>query len=357
MEQKLIQRQVQTENRFFNPRRANNKQTFKFAVKLEGRRLKKASLAPVKFSVSDFTAVPARGLITAERSTVEISIKIRSHSLRDWYQHKIGWKHNPNPVPSIPGKRADADYAYCETIDFFGSKIQYAQRVNSHCNHLGDYYMYSLGNHGNYADIMSILNGITGTTEDQVEVQHEQAVAGLMLKFSHNGKPVTPVDLAAVKPQATKTDVDNLNRIFYHCFAKEIARWMLPTDKSHNLPLATAQARALQLIIKGHLSLDQVFGRLSDYGVFTGKNVGSDLDNLLAKIVRINNLYEIHVLTTFPAYQTFKAQHPNGKVLSSRKGLRSELQATFGGASDTDGEGYESDNERENLYKRVMACI
>ena len=55
---------------------------------------------------------------------------------------------------------------------------------------------------------------------------------------------------------------------------------MLPKDKSHQLPLATAQSRALQLIASGHLTIDDVFSPDASYGVYTGSNIGKE-ENIL----------------------------------------------------------------------------
>ncbi len=349
----LIQRQVQIENHFFDPRRTQNSGALRLARELETRRLSEAELPLLAIDASGTSfAGPARRFITAERSTIQASAEIDPHILE--YKDKIGWKRNPNPHrPRIRGKRTDAHYTHYETMDFFGTTIKYCQRINSHKNHLGDYYLDMGGGSANYDKIIQIINNITQKIKT-VEVD----VARFMLEFVHNGTPVTLASLQTIKQKATQQDVNNLNTIFYHCFIKEVARWMIPMEKSHNLPLATAQARALQLIINGKLRMEDVFAKNARYGVYTGENIGADLLALTQKIKDINDKYENDILSQLPLYQSFKQQNPKGAVVSSRKALRAELQKTFGGETDTDGEGYgsdnQSDNQRKALYKTVM---
>lgn len=354
MDEKLIQRQFQTESTFFNPRRTKKKETFQVAEELEERRLSMVELAELEFSQQGLSFLSARQLITAERSTVEASIEITPHGGRRWYQSKIGWKHNPSldeTTVSQSGNTYTSHYSYHETINLFGSELKYRQKVNSHFNHLGDYYMEDLGK---YVQIIKVLNGITGSTSQHANTNNEKKLAKLMLNFSCNGAPVTLASLKTIKGDATTDDVNDLNRIFYHCFVKEVARWMLPQDEKHKLPLATAQARALELIIKGHLNFREVFSQNAPYGVFTDEDIGDHPNALRQKVVLINKKYETSLLQILHSYQQFKQANQDGKILSSRKGLRLELQKTFGGESDTDGEGYDSDNETQKLYKKIM---
>jgi len=351
--EQIIRRQNQTEQRFFNPRRTKKQQTFQLAMELEKRRLHEDVLDPLVLGIDQIP--PARRMITAERSTMEASIELFGRASSQ-YGTKTGWSSNPNSRINLSSYYSSytQDYSFIETIQIGNSQIQYKQRTDPHYNHLGDYIMQGLGAYNN---IITVLNKITGSNAETANVQNERKLAELMLKFSHDGKPVNLQQLQEINEEAMEVDVNNLNRVFYHCFVKEIARWMLPKDKSHELPLATAQSRALQLIKNGHLTIKEVFSQHAAYGVFTGQNIGNDMAELREKIVRINMLYNKAILeqrpNNFLPYIQFWKEHNSANTLPSRKELRHELQETFGGESDTDGEDYESDNERESLCKKI----
>lgn len=355
---RAIHRQYQTELRFFDPRRTTKEKTRELALELEKRRLSDSSLESL-----EVTGTPARRLITAERSTIESSVEVLdlyNHANYHGYINDIGWISNPKAKQSGSGYQSTytKEFTFDEKVKLGESEIEYHQRTNPHVNHLGDFYNTNLGN---YSAIVTKFHEITGTTSEAIASENEQKLAQYMLNFCHDGKPLKLQKLKLVKDSATEEDVHELNKIFYHCFIKEVASWMLPRDESHKLPLATVQIRALKLIIKGYLTIQEVFGKDAPYGVYTGSDIGKDenIPKLCKKIININILYDKVVLEhhtdNFAAYVQFFKEHPSGKILPTRKELHHELKEAFGGSdNETDGEGYETDEEKETLYQTIM---
>jgi hypothetical protein len=357
MIQKTLTRQYQTEQRFFNPARTKKKQTSDMAKQLQISRLKPEDAKPIKVENT-----PMRRCITAERSTLQAAVtalEVHKSANSNGYIPSIGWKSHTSS--SYYGNSTQYFTAQ-EIIQIDETEIRYKQKVNPHVNHLGDY---DMDNISNYDNILRILNDITGTTTDAINVENEKKLAQLMLDFASKGMPVTKKKLIDINNELNSEEsveelnnsVHSLNRIFYHCFAKEIARWSHPRDQTHQLPLATAQARALKLIIAGHLTIREVFNQYAPYGVFTGKELGKFTDALRNKVIKINALYNKLILepNNLSAYIRHFKQNPNSQILPTRHTLHQELLDTYGGASDTDGEGYESDDENEKNLKQALS--
>lgn len=353
-----IRRQYQTECHFFNPRRTKKVETLQLALQLEARRLSDACVEEAIVA----TNIPARRIITAERSTVETSIALlRLHEKYNYVES--GWTSNPavQRTTNTHYSSYHQNYTFDETVKIGESEVHYRQRSNPHVNHLGDFYNCDLGD---YAAILKILNLVTGTNAECVAVKNEMQLANYMIRFCREGKPITFEELMSINELVNEDHAHQLNQIFYHCFIKEVASWMLPRDRSHQLPLATAQSRALQLIASGYLSIQEVFAKGAHYGVYTGSNIGKDenLPILRAKIVRINVLYNKVMLEHHPdhfsAYALFFKNHSAGEIIPTREALHQELKKTFGGSdSETDGEGYETDEERHTHYRVILNSI
>ncbi|MCL5260705.1 MAG: hypothetical protein M1561_03345 [Gammaproteobacteria bacterium] len=345
-----LRRQFQTELRFFNPKRTKKYAVFDLSRKLERMRL---SFTPLVEALELKNELPARQMITAERATMQASKELLE--LSDKYISGIGWVRNPSATQV---SRSGYQYFYTqyEKLRLGGTEFCYRQQVNPHPNHLGNYYMSGLKKFTD-GGILRDINAITRSTERLPHKKNEQAVARLMLRFSHKGKPVTLNDLKKLEGSAnlSEANVSTLNRILFNCSVKECSRRMFPVDSPHMLPFATAQARALILIREGYLSMSEVFGADASYGVFTGTDIGREPSAVRAKIIRINTLYNRHMLdkktdeNTFANLLQFYKKYPDAKVVPTRQELHRELQEVYGGESDTDGEGYDSDSEAKKL--------
>jgi hypothetical protein len=183
-----------------------------------------------------------------------------------------------------------------------------------------------------------------------VNKENEKKVANLMLKFIQLGEPPKLQDLKAeIKPTANDEDVEKLTQIFYHCLIKETSRWMLPHSDANKLPLATAQARALRLIIHGHLTMKDVFSPDAPYGVYTGKELGTDLKKLKDKVKKINRLYNDVMIRKEISKDLSEKE---SFIVLTKKGIYQELINTFGGRDDTDEAEY--DSNEENGFLKVL---
>lgn len=344
VEEKELKRQVETEKHYFSPSRTQKKDALEIAKHLQANRLANKTQNSKPLKVDN---IPTRRLITAEISTIKASLMVYGRPPdKNPYGTNLGW----TSVSSIKKK----ELSHCEDINLGDDlSIKYQQKVHPHYNHVGDYYMDDLGK---YKDIFKKINSITSTTDEKTHVENEKRLASYMLRYSKTGQSITLNDLKQIKPEATLDDVKHINRILYHCFVKEIARWMLPKNSENELPFATAQLRAVKLIEKGYLRMEQVFSQFAPYGVFTDKGIVKNIASVKKKIKMINTLYKKTILTpesgSLIKHINFLSQH--GMLVTTRKQLHEELKSGYGAGSDTDGEGYDSDTaENMNKQKRL----
>lgn len=305
---KLIRRQVRVEEQFFDPRRTESRETHQLSAQLLERRLSNNEMSSLEFGDERFP--PSRRIITAERAIIQSSIE-----LYNWSEVHRGWSKTTR-------KTLKGQFCHKEAIKIGKTQIKYSQKATLNCNNLGDYYMYDVGS---YEWIIGRLNLITGSSENAMNSDNEVKIVSLMLRFLHDGQSVTLDGLRAINKNANCINVNEMNRIFYHCLVKEVARRMLPKDETHKLPFALAHSRALKLAHCGHLSLKDLFSQFAPFGIFTDKYIGSNIKGVEDKINRINDLYSLKICA-------------NRKYLTSSNDLYSELKQTYGGENDSDQE-------------------
>lgn len=335
---KRYQRQRKVEETYFAPKRTFSQETKSFAKTIQDNRLVNSI---EEIEVLEVDSNSTRRLITAELAVMTVGLNLNGYSTR-WYGEHFGWS---------TGNKEKKDgyeitYCYNENISLGGGQFTYRQRNNPHYNHPGDYYMSDLGK---YSEMVEFINKITGSNSDKINILNEKKLAGYMLRYSQSGNSMTLDELKHLYTNATEDDLLMIHRIFYHCFVKEPSRFFLAKENNHQLPLVSANARALQLLVRGHLKMCDVFSQDAPYGVFTAKEIGSNIDALKTKIDIINKKYEKQLLNTYSAhadnYFTFMHHHPQSKVIPTRQQFRKELQEVYGGESDSDGEGYDTDDE------------
>lgn len=350
-------RQVQTEMHFFSARRNRKPATKDLAKKFQHNR--QASTA-TDFVDQDVHDQPSRRVITADASTVEASVicfgwKAARRAHEGGYQQSlVDW----HIASRKPGNHQEELYANAEMITLgritnVPITYQYTHRLDTHHNHLGNFHSPSVGVYNSDTPylkqraIYPFLAGLAGSSTAPNK-NNEKKIAKWIREYASNGTFVSLPDLQSICPTANANDLKKLIQIFFHCIIKEPMRWMTPMDGHHDLPLATAQARAIKLISKGYLSLQKVFDEDSDHGVFTATNIGLNPSALLTKINRINKLYAEKILLQ-PA--------SSEKFVTTRSQLHEELVEMYGGGSDrssgpdTDGQGYDSDTAH-TLYPR-----
>jgi hypothetical protein len=340
---KGVQRLIQCEDHFFSMTRNRNPKVLAIAIHLLKQRQRDTKDAESK----DMTNVPVRHLITAELAVIDASVVVMGP--------RSDFGYNVTAFPwtfsHVEKKKYDVICGFSEYISYGQSIIEYYHRLDPHVNHLGDFFMKHLGR---YEHICHNLSSLT-YTDSQFDQEKEKKLARCMLRYTQSGIPITLAELRHFNDEADEVMLQDIIRIFYHCFVKEPASWMRAQDKSRRLPLAISQLRAVKLIAKGYLHLRDVFGQNSDYGVFTGDNIGDPNGQriLKEKIKRINQRYTSEILLkrpeNFEVFSLFQQEYPQAIPVVTRARVHKELKKWFGGDSDTDGEGYDSETG-ETLY-------
>ncbi len=335
-------RQRQVEQTYFSPKRTYKPKTRKLSFTIQNNRLSDSDVAVKTLTVDNQST---RRLITAEVAVMNSGLQLKGFG--STYDAHFGWTTGYQESGAGSYSTYEMTYCYSETVSLGGTIITYRQRNNPHVNHPGDYYMLDLGTYEQmYNFILTIIN-----PEESEEIDYivEKNLAQYMLRYTQTGKTMTLEELSEFSQELTQNDLKKLNRIFYHCFVKEPARFFLARDEEHQLPMASAQARALKLLVRGHITMADVFAQDAPYGVFTGKELGSDVNAVKEKIDRINDKYEHQIMNIAvnhaDNYYAFMHHHPNANTLPTRQILHDELIDVYGGESDSDGEGYDTDDE------------
>jgi hypothetical protein len=344
---KQFQRLLQTEKTFLDTSRTSNKDVKEFAKDLQENRVVKDNKSVYKIDISgrggDSPLMPSRAVIYAESAVAQC---------RNQYSF---WIHNEKNNGFYDTANKDLHYSNNEEIKRGDALIRYKQGVDQN----GNYCMEKIGK---YVNIIKILGNIAPDEKKAI------ALIKLLIKSSCSGKPITFKQLQGIN-KAIKEEygeysyVELVNAIVYHCFAKEIVRRMGESYKSSNalLPLATAQAMALKLIVAGKLSIDKVFnnGALYNFPEHYG-----DYESQKKRINGVAELYvkEILIKENQAEYDKFMKEHPNGKFsfTFTREALHDLLNDVYGAQDSkdedyTDGEGYSSDDDIESRKKQFFA--
>lgn len=330
---KEMEREYKVQRRFFAPTRNRNPQTKAIAQQLQSNRLMTEDPQSLQL-----TQIPARRVITAERSTIESSLYsmgLSKFSSRD----QLGWIDQRS-----------------ETVMLGETAVQYYQNPGDYPNHLGNYFLTIPGmRNGDYDEILPFMHKVAQTTKDHTHKENEIKLAKLLLGYAQSGMSITTEQLKAININLTDEDCRRFNNICYHVMVKEIARRMPCSDPKYDFPSAIVQARAIKLIESGFLTLEDVFDANAPYGVVTGKKLYNNHDLLVVlKINRVNRLYneKIYGVQHAVPLTPYLEEHPKGQFIASQKLLRKELQEAYGAAEDSDGEGYSSDDESINQPPR-----
>lgn len=341
---KRSKRQRKTEETFFAPERSYAKDAMDLCLTLQENRFSESAQNVKLLKVKD---QPTRRLITAEIGVMSAGLELGNGFDGNTYGSHFGWTTGISKQSSGEFSSYSANYCHTETVALTEeTKFQYHQRNNPHANHPGDYFMFNLGE---YAQIISVIDGVTGSSTEKANIANEKKLASYMLRYSNTGQPMVLEELKQLNENTTEDDLVRIHRIFYHCCVKEPSRFFLANQDNRQLPLATANARALQLLVRGHLTMRDVFSQNAPYGVFTGKEIGKNTTGLNEKIDRINEKYEQQILNTnshhADNYYAFMRHHPQGSTVPTRQQFREELQSVYGGINDSDGEGYDTEED------------
>ena len=323
-------REYYVQKRFFDPIRTHASETKNIAEHLQKLRLEAEYKESLKLK-----SVPARRIITAERSTIEASKKCLGLGNSFEGRNQLGWI-NQKP----------------EEVKFGELPISYHQNPGTYPNHLGNFFItIPFTKKGDYNEILAVLLKLANSTKDEPNKNNEKTLASFMLRYAKEGKLVSLQELEDLNDNTTQEMANAFNTICYHVFVKEIARRMPCKEDKYDFPSAILTAREVKLIANGDLSLKDVFASDAPYGVVTGQFLCNNHERVEIKINRINALYNkvFYGPENKAELASFFKEHENAIPIASRQQLRKELQETYGGDSDTDGEGYSS-SEEENLF-------
>jgi hypothetical protein len=120
-------------------------------------------------------------------------------------------------------------------------------------------------------EVLQLLNKFTMVAEDPVYAENEKILAQMLLRFTHDGKPISFEELQLLNPDLLPEDKEQLDRVAFHCFVRRVVKWLItPCEENKGLllPLASIQARTLQLIEAGIITWREAFDRDGLFGVF-----------------------------------------------------------------------------------------
>lgn len=329
-----IYRRHQTEANFFKPKRSKKKTVIINLVnKIIDQRYRAKYTNP---EAIDLTDVSSRILITAERVYQEAVLSLSDYDTT----YKLGIpKHHEN-------HQFSTEYGPVEKYQVGSTIISIAHRANPKRQRLGDSYIYDISTY-TAQGICGFLNKITGQDSDKAS-----KLARYMIRYSKNHTPVTLAELQQIYARANNDDVHKFHRICFLILEKEQAQWHSATEKKFRHGMALAQARCLCLIEAGYMHFDEAFKRNDDnsapvFGIYSGTNLYGHASQMQKACEYIDKLYS-HYLNqqNHKAYlEFFKANIKKDgvdTVLTRRQGHR-DMLAVYGGDSDTDSEGYETE--------------
>jgi hypothetical protein len=318
-------RRVAAEERFFQPKRSQKQDEIRSLTEqvLQARFIEKLGGMAAKPSVELF-GYNARQLITAERCFQEAALSLCSSSQAEV---KLGIPCFSNEIMRGAGP--------VETYFAAEYKINMVHGIAPDRDRLGNTKVLGLGN---YDDLYNMLDSISLGNKSL-----EKKLAVLMIRFSHDFKPASLSELQACNPSVTSDIAAKFNQLCLLISAKEQSQWMSCSAK-YQTGLAVAQARCLILLREGYLSFKEVFKRSAEYGVFSQKWMLKDFASVESAVDKVEKLY-----TEYLKHHRFKDQlafltaHPEHHMVLSRKQAYQDLLEVYGGESDTDGEGYDTD--------------
>ena len=316
--QNELDHMLAVENRYFDFSRSTSTQTSQLKTTFVNNRY-----GTFKRTVP-IENIPARRLITADSTSVRESIRKSGGEQNLTSEQEIlahlKWPHTVNSYGT--------NYPW-QNLSCNGAAINYIHKPVP--GHLGGFFMPIKPKENDYAAIIQIVSILT---KNNPHLEH--LLARCMIIFSSTGQPMPRRALRRLGLHLDDTHYGLLLKICYLTSVKEITRRMytgLRIDGSEvqKLPFATIHARALILIRDGHLRMTQVFSQDADYGIASGYNItSSNLRKTLQKARNINRLYHEKVEKI--------SEH------SWPKQNRKVLQEVYGGAYDSDGDGYDGLN-------------
>lgn len=335
-----IFRRHMAETRFFEPRRSHTmnkiagltKEIIEQRFKVEGY-----NETPI-----DLTGKSTRMLISAEKLFQDAVLALNS----DKGDPKLGIpKRYGKPWKALSGNYGTTWYGPIEL--YMAGKTEFCSEHRTKPRskqRLGDSFFRQLGSYEK--SIYPFLCKLTNN-----EPKKEKKLASFMIRFGQTHKPVTLEKLKAVYNDAEKYDVDRFNQICFMIMEKEQAQWLSATDKAYQLGITVAQARCIIMIRDGFISFKEAFESDESqalFSIYSHKNI-IDYPSCVEKSCKyIDDLYLKYLQTQHVGdHMHFFKKHIEEKVppvcVLTREQAHRDLKEVYGGGSDTDDDGYDTD--------------
>lgn len=325
-----------SESYFFNPNRSKKKQEIaELAKNIVDHRYKSNNAA---LPAIDLTGKSGRLFISAERAYQE-AVTCLSGS------------KTPNlGIPIVPENSKPWTIGYNSGITTYGAIERYQvggttmkseHRTSPKRQRLGDSF---LPEHGTYSnDIYPFLSKLS-----EGETEKEKQLATLMIRYGKNHQAVTLDELKNICEGADEDDVHHFHRVCFLLMEKEQAQWHSATDTDYHLGMSVGQARCLIMVEAGFIDFKEAFKNNVLFGVYSCTELVAQPSKVATACKYIDKLYLAYLqsqrahehLKFFKKY--IKEDHMRTCVLT-REQARLDMQHVYGGESDSDHEGYDTD--------------
>jgi hypothetical protein len=329
-------RRYGAERRFFDPKRSSKKTAIATLTSgLVDQRFQ--AINPAQPQALPLEGYSARIVITAERAfqTAAIELAGRSAPMRcmPMVQEKP-WQIRENGMSGTNKYGPTEHYRVGETV------LQTQHRFDPKHDRLGDSLFPKYGNYD--SDIYLFLRRMSGQ-----EAAKEKKLAEYMLRFSKKHQGISLEELQAIFADADKQDVDQFNHICFLIMEKEQGQWHSATSKSFHIGMTVAQARSLIMLEAGFLSFEDVFRNNVIFGVYSKTNIINYPVKVLDACQKIDELYTEYLKTKhqddyLKFFKKKVAEKSERVCVLTRHQAREDLQYVYGGESDTDHQGYQS---------------
>jgi len=358
-EKRKVIRRHEAEKRFFNPRRSKKNQeliTLTNAIIDQRFKLNNNASNPINLNGKS-----SRQVISAERAFQEAVIALTGGDFP-----KLGlpiMREKPWQFIGYDNKLRSGTTSFgpIEVYQIGDTLVQSEHRVEPKRNRLGDSF---LPQHKSYdSDISQFLFKLA-----QADIEKEKQIATYMIRYGKSHRGISLEELQQINANLGQEDVDFFNRICFLIMEKEQAQWHSAVNESFHIGMALAQARCLIMIEAGFISFDEAFKNNVLFGIYSNTGIIDDPYKVARCCKNIDNLYMAYLQKEYPLdffpflKNRIRKSHGAGMndeiypgAVATRVQAHNDMTYVYGGDSDTDGEGYDTDSSIENFdsKKRV----
>ncbi|CAM4433941.1 MAG: hypothetical protein LEGION0398_MBIBDBAK_01363 [Legionellaceae bacterium] len=183
----------------------------------------------------------------------------------------------------------------------------------------------------------------------QGDTEKEKQIATHFLHYAKSHQGITLAEIQELYPAANEDDVHYFNRACFLIMEKEQGQWHSSHSKEYSrfqLGMSVSQARCLILLEAGCLTLEDAFKNNVLFGVYSKTDINNSPEKLASACEYIDTLYlEYLKIQKHKEYLPFFRKNIEAlpTLVLTRKQAHEDLKTVYGGESDTDGEGYDSD--------------